>query len=138
MKEKCIDHGYREAIWGSLSYLQDGSGSEIRGSALPLQLFVKETEETLFLAFTDFPWLVGSHVLDDLLDGTAGIVVSAQHVNELAFRVHEVEENGVVDKIVLAWFEVPGRTKVNSVVSAAFFHFIIVASQANDTRMKFT
>lgn len=65
-------------------------------------------------------------------------VLSAQCLNEIAIRVHQVKVDAVVHQIVLSWLDVLGCAEVDAVLLAERLDLIIRAGQTNELLMEFT
>lgn len=79
---------------------------------------------------------VALDVLHNLVNARLLIVVPAQGVHKLALRVHEVEEDGVVHQVVLAWLDVWWCGEVHPVLLARVFHLVERTRQPQDGGMK--
>ena len=66
-------------------------------------------------------------VLLDLGEGLGPVVVAAEHVDELALRVHDVEEDGVVDEVGLPRLHVGRRAEVHAVLLADVLDLLVRA-----------
>lgn len=63
-------------------------------------------------------------------------VLSAQCLNEITIRVHQVKVDAVVHQIVLSWLDVLRCAEVDAVLLAERFDLIIRAGQTNELLME--
>ena len=99
-------------------------------------LFVEETQPRILSGVPLCLWNESIHLLLDLLCTSDSIHLTANHIHELAFRVHEVEENRVIHQVILARLHIGRSGEVNTILFAHILHLLVCSSQTNNGRME--
>lgn len=94
------------------------------------------SKETLALSISNGLGLPGLDVLSDLGHSLLGSQVSAQNIQKLSLGIHEVEEDGMVDKVVLALFDVGRGREVDSVGLAGLLDLVVSTSETENLGME--